>query len=139
MAIESFIGILLFALLLFSYRYYQYVRCENIFEKIKWIANKSDDDLVSYINNNGWELKNPTEYQLKTQEMEFAKEIICLFKKTNTKNFFCEDRTSLSQKQKEIYKLREFDYFMFCLICFLQKNFDDYEYRCYKDSCTYLL
>ena len=102
-----------------------------MFKKEKWIAIKSDDDLVSYINTNGWELKNPAEYQLKTQEMEYAKEIICLFKKTNMKNFFCEDRVSLSQKKKEIYKLRNIDYFMFSLLCYMEDyvGYDSYLFR----------
>ena len=162
MEIESLISLLLFFLFCFSYRFYQYARCENIFKKTKWISEKSTslqydgcysmENLTYYINTNddiyyamyrikGLKIEKspltiPEEYQIDftyEQERLYVSEILEAYRRNITDTFLKENRSSLSQKNKTIYKLRDIDYFMFTLLCYL-KNCVDYDSYIFKNK-----
>ena len=138
----------------------QLYRGKNITEKVRWIASKQTEqpkyndyyggeNLNYYLNVNNDEFSSYTikgtkinrspltiskEYQIdfdSAQEKLYVSEILESFKKHKIDNFFRENKHSLSGKHKAIYKMRDLDYFMFSLLCYLENcvKYDSYDFR----------
>lgn len=162
MSIETLISVLFFPVLFMFYELYEYHRFDNIFKKVTWIANKStqppdyndcygDKNLAYYINTKNekyaiyrinrltiekFPLTIPDEYKIdftSEQERLQVSEILESYRRNELDKFFKEDRISTTHKHKAIYKLKDHDYFMFSLFCYLQ-NCVDYDSYLFRDK-----
>lgn len=162
---DLFFLLLIYLICSFSFHAYQNCRRKCIFEKVKWIVDRSPHKFVRYIINenllyyirenvaytvkkikvNKIKFTIPEEYRINysnKQETSYVSEILEMYTKHEIECFFNETKESLSKKEKQLYKMRNETYFMYTFFCFLRdctnidsQTFGDKIYEC-KSSIT---
>lgn len=99
----------------------QYAR--DIENKVRWIVIKSlterDEELFEYIEEEQYKLNIEDKFLIDfSNEKDFVCEILETHRQSVIESFFYD----LLKKDKALYNLNSFEYYMWSLCCFLEKN-----------------